>query len=611
MINKTIKTHLIILICLTLILSLVGGTEYYFRDFVVHKALTILAFDGNPEFFKKPSLIPYLNSIVYGFLYVILHGFHIISNFHEYVLDFQKGFINIHGFLINFNLPSLIINAIFAAIGVVYTYLTSVLLMKKEKYALLAAFFLMTSFFWMEYSHHLTVDIPLASMCIVTVFYSIKILVYKLSLNLKNILILSSLTALTAACKYNGGIILLAPVCVCIFQNINDKNWGRLFKQNFYLIFFALIIFILINPFIIIDFKHFISDFLYEFLHASGGHFGEDDKNVLIFNLFRNLPNGFGILPTVIGISGLFLLAKTSFLSKKIKIAFLIFPITFFLLMGCSKLIFVRYMVPMAPFLAIGVAFFAFELFRLLNQQNTKCAKAVKTMFIVVFFGLFLINLSRAIHFINIFMKPDTIFSSKEILKELNVYPDNKKIYFTELFSNYFYEEDFLHQMPLPIKNDTKKYLYSACNDSKKVVPIAKKNNKKELILFDAFDIVILDARIYDRFIYLTKYIPFYSPYQKVSKRIAPSQKKYSIVAVTPFKYNKEEVPFDELSNTLRYRISKGFYVELYFKDKKLAHKFYKKCNKYKLKCIYSDDMNDGFYYQNLQGRRFINAEKQ
>jgi len=265
--KKKIALYLIITSVIVLILGLWGGAEYYFRDFVVHKSLNILCNNGDPEFFKKPSLVCYIDSFFYYLLAVILKHFHVVSSLDNFVEYFQKGYFMINGFKLSYMLPALLVNNVFAVLGAVFTFFTSYIILKKPFPAFLASIFLATSYMWMCFSHHLSVDIPLAALCITTVFFAIYFLEKKDFYTSKELIILGALIGLTASAKYNGAIIAI-PVIAAIFY-ANKQNYEKLLKDVFRLFVFALIVFLITNPFIIIDWGHFISDFFFELNHAT------------------------------------------------------------------------------------------------------------------------------------------------------------------------------------------------------------------------------------------------------------------------------------------------------------------------------------------------------
>ena len=224
-------------------------------------------------------------------------------------------------------------------------------------------------FIWVSHSHYLTVDIPLASLCIATVWLTLLFTTQNQTpLNFKQLIVLGVALGLTASAKYNGAIAFL-PILVSL--GLNRSN--LLLKSLVIVIITSAITFIATNPFVVVDTESrqsFIQAILFEFNHAKTGHFGFETENGLLFHLTNSLYLGYGIIPLILSLVGgvwLFYYPKIAAVKK---LAIAIFPISFYLVVGSSKLAFHRYMLPLIPFLAIASAFGVDYIMAKLREQK-------------------------------------------------------------------------------------------------------------------------------------------------------------------------------------------------------------------------------------------------
>lgn len=597
--NKMIKNNKKVIICLCIlsiivfVLGMHGGSAYYFRDFCLHKTLNMFYNNGSPEFFKKPNLVSDIQFVVYGIYYLILKHLHIVNHFSEFVNYFSQNYIPTANGKLSYMTPALVINNIFAVIGVCYTFLITYFVTNKKIFpSLVSAFVLATSFIWMNFSHHLTVDIPLASLCVVTVFYTIYFIKDKDNFTHKDIFILGLLSGLCASAKYNGIVAIIAPLAVLMLTEKNKKDF---IYKLINLFSSAIYIFLLTNPFILIKFSNFWFDLTYEYDHAfTFGHSASDDCNPLRFFIFHSFPNAMGVLPILFSFIGIFVFCKDNKISKKIKYALLYFPIIFFLSMSFSLLVFLRYVLPIVPFLAVMVG----VLINYIMQNNNKFIKIF--MYLFVFVILFQ-NSCNAIHFYKIMSYQDTRILIKQAFKDLKLV-DNNEILYSDVFSNPYYVDDFVNKNSY-IKNDLKEYLFRANNNSIEITPVRNE------FLYSNYQILIFDSYTFDKTMQVKKdrryenidwQYAVYRPYRSGKFYIEGIDEKFYVVQVNPYKIEKSKVPFDILRSDFKYREKQGPFIEIYFKDKNLRDIFAKNCPKYVLKCEIMDK-DQGYYYTNLE----------
>lgn len=592
--NKKVVFSLIVLCIIVFILGMHGGSEYYFRDFCVHKTLNMFFNNGNPEFFKKPNFVSDIQAIAYTIYYFILKQFHIVNNFEEFTQYFGQNNIPTPWGNISFMLPALIINNIFAALGVCFTFLITYLITdKKVLPSFISAFVLATSYCWMNFSHHLAVDMPLAVLCLAVLFFSIYYINNKPKYSRKEIFILGILSGLCFATKYNGLIIIIVPLLTLLMTETDRK---KLIYDVLLLLIGTVYTFLITNPYILLKFSHFYWDFRFEYMHAFKiGHFSADDTYSLIFHLFHNFPNATGTVVFICSIVGGVLFCKNKQISQNVKYSIMSFIIMFCFILSCSFLIFQRYILPLVPFTAIFVGY-------LVHYAIIKSEKS-KILRVIVYIGIgavLLQNVYNAVHFYDIVSHNDTRVLTKEIFKTLELNKDTKVLY-SDIFSNPYYVEDFTGEFS-HLKDNIIEYLYAANNTSIYILPRA------DIAMFNNYQILIFDSYTYDRTIQIRKDSKYsdlesqfymYSPYNKNTIFIMKPDITYYVAQVNPYKINKSFVPFDTLRADWQYRFMRGPFVEIYFKDKCLRDKFIQTCPKYELKCK-SLNMDQGYYYQNL-----------
>ena len=592
--KKRVIISLIILAILVFVLGIHGGSEYYFRDFCVHKTLNMFYHYGSPEFFKKPNLISDIEFFAYGGFYSILKLFSVVGNFDDFVRLFTLEEIPTKFGNISFMLPALIINNVFAVIGVVYTFLLSYEITEKKVLpSFLSAFLLATSYIWMNFSHHLAVDLPLAALCLVTVYYSVYFIKRNSAYSLKHIVILGILTGLSASVKYNGLLVLTAPLSVILLTETSKKEC---LKKILGLLFCAFYAFIITNPYILFKASFFLSDYTYEFDHAfEVGHAAADDYNAFKFHLFHSFPNVFGLFLYFVSVFGAGLIFKNEKFSKNIKYALLSFPVVFFIVLSFSLLVFFRYILPLVPFIAVFIGFAVNYLFEKFSMN-----KFAKMIIVVISFSVIIFGSVNVFNFWKITSRSDVRVTVKKILNQMGV-NETTRIIHSEVFSNPYYEWDFTNKYP-NLKLNIVEFLYNANNSSINIVPRFDWN------LFSDYDIIIFDSYSFDKHIQVRKDSKYasidnqyvmYFPHRDRIFYINNSESPFYVAVVNPYRKQKSEVPFDILRSDWKYRTYRGPYVEIYFRQKRSRDEFVQKCSEYKLNCS-AVSIENSYYQVNI-----------
>jgi hypothetical protein len=353
--TRAALSDLLLLASIAAVLGLFGGGPYYHPDHMLDEALHALQHRGDPGAFRKPCLLVYLQAGLYGALFLFLRAGGWVGSFVEFAegIDHDR-LLMIGSTSIPFDLPGHLLTLFFSILGVSCAYAMAYRLTNDRLAGLSAGLLLSTALMWVAQSHFLTVDIPLASLCIAASLLALELTETRAALSHPQLLLLGACAGLAAAMKYNGVLVLasaLSPMVPCY-----PGDARRFSAAAGVLLVAAAATFFLVNPFLLIRPVAAAKDFYYELLHARVGHFGHETDNAWFFHATHSLSNGYGAGGLALAIAGLLWLWKTRDVSTTSKIAATAFPLVFYLMMGRSRLAFQRYVLPVLPFLAVYTA---------------------------------------------------------------------------------------------------------------------------------------------------------------------------------------------------------------------------------------------------------------
>ena len=300
-----------------------------------------------PKFFYYPSLYIYLelcNSTA-CYLHAVSKG--IISSVSEIKTHFDTGWFWEISHPIFF-LWGRALTAFLGAATVFVVYLLGRSL-KDEKNALLAALFLAFAPGHVYFSKVIATDVPMAFFATLTVYISV------VSYQKKNLIyfILAGLLAgLTAATKYNGGVVLCAPLVAASLASFDDKSF---FHRISLVLIFSAVGFLIGCPYCIMDLPKFLDTLGYQVrIYKIVGHQGAEGIPGLpqFFHYVKYFyTNGYGAIVTILAgigiITGIFRTRKSIFFIV------LSFPVVYMILMCSQKVNFVRNIICIFPFLAL------------------------------------------------------------------------------------------------------------------------------------------------------------------------------------------------------------------------------------------------------------------
>lgn len=554
--SKAVVKDIIILSVICVFFALGGGTPSEHPDAVVGYALRSIRDYGHPHFFNYPAFIIYLNSIVYSFIYTAMRLFGAVKNPTDFTVMFYSRKFITHPLEISFFLPGHIITVLFSVLAVASVYLLTHKLTGKRIFSFLSGLFVSTSLLWVADSHFPAVDIPLSSLISVCVLLNINA-VTKEKLNFRQLSVLGITSGLVISTKYNGALIFLSILSSLVFYY--KKNYRQLIKALFIIAVCAISVFIATNPFIFIDFKSFVRDFSFEFAHARSGHLGFHTDQAWAFHLFNSLFYGYGLLPLLLSLLGILWLISTRTVNVSAKLAVIIFPFIYYLIMSSSKLAFQRYMLPIIPFLGVFSALGILSLYRLIQNRILNKTKCLRAAFVSLLGSLIAVSvLPNVLHSLKhniILSKTDTREELSKILKGANLDTSNIDVVYGGLLIK------LLENAGIPVEASRRIRLspHLSCID-------------------DSTDIIIFDSFSHDRLLY-----------DHIHDKDKISYKNYRdlyVIQISPFIKQKDKIPFSPKSlyspypPDMAYRLKPGPFIEIYVRDCAIVKKIIDSCKK-------------------------------
>ena len=307
---------------------------------LVHKALSIGGGDLNPHFFNYPSFHFYLLAVCYGAYYLVGSAAGVFAG----TDDFLRSFIAD---------PSpwyLLGRCLTAALGAVS--LIPVYLIGRQvggpRTGFLGAAFLSLAFLHVRDSHFLTVDIPATAHLLFGALFALR---YARSESIRDLVVAALFMGLSASTKYNtlvlGGPILLISV---LSHPPVYCQWRRMGWAASILV----LAFVSTSPYVILDYGTSLQDIAYERSHFSAGHLGELDLGSgWKYHLTSTLPIGLGwplFVAAVIGSAWQLVRGRVEDRALACGV------LSYFAVAGSGRSVFMRYALPMVPFLCLGGA---------------------------------------------------------------------------------------------------------------------------------------------------------------------------------------------------------------------------------------------------------------
>ncbi|WP_375770890.1 glycosyltransferase family 39 protein [Archangium gephyra] len=537
---------LLVPVGICLVLGLAGGPPFHHPDSISTQALATVLNQGNPRFFNYPGLVIYVNAAAYGLVFLLLRMFGGPATFQAFAEHSRSGFLPPPAAGIPFTLPGHAVALVFSAIGLTATWFVAYRLTRNRLTSALAVLVTGTSLLWVQQSHMDTVDLPLAALCMLTLWL---VLVWSDREHRSRplSLALGAAVGLAASAKYNGAVVGIAILVAALAEYRLQPR--RLVPHLLFVGLGAAAAFLACNPYIFVERGTFIGAFLYESRHAFElGHFGYDTRTPWLEHSSALL-NGAGPVPVALALVGLLFLLREPSVALAKKLAPLAFGLAFTLVVFRSILAFDRYVMPLLPLVGVLAAIGMVGL-----GERVARAPAVRGFGLAVLVAAaFVPNGYRFVRHDWLLTRPDT----RQLLLSLLSSEDPPV---RQLLGS-----DYLLQWLEPLRFPTGNLQGFAAREA-----------------LAAADLVVLDSFSVDRYVFDTFRPERRQPYAANMNALSG----YYALSLSPYDRPKDEVPFANHSvyspalPDLDFRTLPGPYIELYARDVSVLTRLYESCQR-------------------------------
>ncbi len=326
--------------------------------------------DFNPHFYNWPSLLFYLNAIVYYgyFLFGRLTGAFSSPNDLPY-LDIQTLAVGKTALPAEFLLSRGLV-AVFGTLSVVWVYLICRQLGAKRATGWLAALLFAVESVGVRNSQFIRPDTFLVFFSLWAMLYALKILDEPL---LRNDIFFGICAGLAIASKYNAALILIPFLVAHWFESQS----GMFRKKGVYFgILVSVVVFLLTTPFALFDSQHFIENGLIEIsTHYSTGHPGAEGNSFQWYSIFLLSTQRLNLIFAMIE-AALIIYARS-----RNGIDLLSYPIIYFAFISRYDVHFDSTVLPVIPFLVILSALFVERLYGALVSKWCARRELIASLF--------------------------------------------------------------------------------------------------------------------------------------------------------------------------------------------------------------------------------------
>ncbi len=299
-------------------------------------------FDFNPHFFTYPALTFYLEFCVQGIQFVIGHVFGSYPDLevfhHAYTADFSTFVVIARLVAVTFDMGTIIVIYILG------------MRVADRRVGLVAAALVAINVLHVDRSHLINVDTPLAFFSILSVLFVF--MLYKEG-SIRWYIWSGISVGLAAATKYNGGILIISLI---LAHALRSKSFGQgiaSLKSGLLLasILASGFVFVLCNPYILIQFHEFSRQFFEVERHMELGHLSADPStNAFQYYFFQSFPYNLGLpFSIIVLLSFVYLAVRTS----KMNIILLSFPALYLATIASWAMKADRYLIPAIPILML------------------------------------------------------------------------------------------------------------------------------------------------------------------------------------------------------------------------------------------------------------------
>ncbi len=213
-------------------------------------------------------------------------------------------------------------------------------------------------------AHLINVDTPLTFLCVLTVYFLERL--YE-NPHRKWYILAGLGVGLATGAKYNGAVLILVLFAVHCARYRSLKEIIR--QPNFYLsIATAGGVFLLCNPFIVLNFRAFYHDVTEVRLHMEGGHLGLDPgQNAFEDYFFHSLPESLTWPVFLLAVGALIYLLVG--MRNRRNVVLVSFPMLFLLMVLPLRMRADRYILPLIPFLVLLASIGSLSIWELVSYR--------------------------------------------------------------------------------------------------------------------------------------------------------------------------------------------------------------------------------------------------
>lgn len=315
---------------------------------IVSLAVNVTDGDPNPHFFYYPSFLIYLLAAIYQILALPA----MLAN------DAYAGLREVvEANPAPFYLTARFVSAAMGGGSVLVLY-GLVRRTFGQTAGLVSAFFLSVCYLHVRDSHFGTTDVPMTFLLLIGLDYTVRALRSGKPCDFR---LAGLFTGLAASTKYAAMALPLSMIAglACSVKSLSDVRAIFFNRNTLIYAIFGFAAFLAATPFALLDAGTFYSHFSGEMQHLASGHTVAGIPVPLIlgrgwlYHAVVTLPGGMGLPLLLAGVVGL----VWAFLIRPGEASVLFaFPLAFYLFAGRGYTVFVRYMIPVTPFLCVGAA---------------------------------------------------------------------------------------------------------------------------------------------------------------------------------------------------------------------------------------------------------------
>jgi hypothetical protein len=324
----------------------------------------------NPHFFNIPPLVSYIIFALYGAYFIIGKSVSLFTSPESFALGFLRdptAFYIIGRFFVGVLIGTATIFAIYVFAKKLFS----------QRTGLASALFAAVVFISVQNSHYIYVDTMMVFFIVLTCIAAIDITDSK---NTKSYIMSGIYAGIATAVKYNAALVFIV-ILMAHFAGSVKRSAAKLCVS---LLAMCATYFIL-NPYSILDFTGFMSGIM--------DQAGAEHALGVLYHMRYSLLQGAGIVLVILGIAGMVYYGVKS---PRLHLAFISFPVVFYLVLCFFSQPHERYALPLVPFLVI--------------YASAMICEKMKNVFMASLFAALIVlpNLARAAYSDYLFTQDDT-----------------------------------------------------------------------------------------------------------------------------------------------------------------------------------------------------------